>query len=132
MSANSPYQRTDRVSDVIKKEVADILVREVKDPRLQFVTITHVRISKDLRHARIFYSSIKSGQELEDIRSGLKRACGYVQKKLGERIQLRNTPHIVFDYDATVDSGAHMDRVLRNIEQELAAGAGHADADDEA
>ena len=132
MSMISPYQRTDRVADVIKKEVADILMREIKDPRLQFVTITHVRVSRDLRNARVFYASIKQGHALDDLRSGLLRATGYVQRKLGERIHLRNTPHIVFDYDTTVDSGAHMDQVLRHIEEELAAGAERAGTDTDA
>ena len=62
---SGPYQRTDRVSDVIKKEVSEILAREIKDPRLQFVTITHVKVSRDLRNARIFFATFKEDQHYQ-------------------------------------------------------------------
>ena len=115
----SSYQRTDRVSDVIKKEIAAILTREVKDPRLNFVTITHVRVAKDLKNAKIFFTTIKRGEELEAIQKALKKASGFVQMKLGSHIHLRYTPHITFVYDSSVENGSRIDMILKEIEENL-------------
>lgn len=115
----SPYQRTDRVSDVIKREISWILSRDVKDPRLDFVTITHVKVSKDLKSAKIFFTTIKKGVELESIIDGLKKASGFMQRRLGSRIQFRYTPHISFVYDSTMEYGSRMDKILKDIEGEL-------------
>lgn len=116
---NSSYQRADRISDLIKREVADVLSREVKDPRLSFVTITRVVMTRDLKVARIYFSTIYEGEEFKAILKGLKSASGFVQRKLASRINLRNTPHISFVYDGLFESGTRMDMILRGIEQEL-------------
>ncbi len=116
---NSSYQRADRISDLIKREVADVLCREVKDPRLSFVTITRVVMTRDLKVARIYFSTIYEGEEFKAILKGLKSASGFVQRKLASRINLRSTPHISFVYDGLFESGTRMDMILRGIEQEL-------------
>ncbi len=113
------YQRTDRVSDILRRNVSEILFREVKDPRLRFVTITHVRVSKDLKNAKIFFTTIKEGEEREAIMKGLKNAAGFVQKKLGPRLHLRYIPHISFVYDSFEESGTRIDKLLKNIEDGL-------------
>jgi ribosome-binding factor A len=115
----SSYQRKDRVSDIIRREVSEVLSRDVRDPRLSFVTITHVRVSKDLKSAKIFFTTIKEGDELKAILEGLKSASGFVQRKLGSRIHLRYTPHISFVYDSSVENGSRMEKILKNIEGEL-------------
>ncbi len=120
--AGSSFQRTDRVADLMRREIAEILLKEVKDPRLEFVTITAVRISKDLRNARVFFTSLKKGEDLERVTEGLRHAAGFVQRKIGGRLQLRNTPHITFAYDDSFETGAHMDKVLRDIEDQLPPG----------
>ncbi len=117
--ANSSFQRTDRVADLMQREIADILLKEVKDPRVQFVTITAVRVTKDLRNARVFYTSMQEGEALDSVAEGLQKAAGFVQRKIGGRLKLRNTPHIIFVYDSSFETGAHMDRLLREIEQSL-------------
>lgn len=117
--AHSSFQRTDRVADLMQREIADILLREVKDPRVRFVTITAVRVSKDLRNARVFYTTLQDGEAQESAAEGLRHAAGFVQRKIGGRLQLRNTPHITFAYDSSFETGAHMDRILREIEESL-------------
>jgi ribosome-binding factor A len=117
--ASSSFQRTDRVADLMQREIADILLKEVKDPRVQFVTITAVRLSKDLRNARVFFTSLQEGEALENVTEGLRHAAGFVQRKIGGRLQLRNTPHITFAYDSSFETGAHMDKILREIEEQL-------------
>jgi len=117
--ANSSFQRTDRVADLMQREIAEILLKEVKDPRVQFVTITAVRLSKDLRNARVFFTALQDGEALENVTEGLRHAAGFVQRKVGSRLQLRNTPHITFAHDTSFEIGAHMDKILREIEASL-------------
>jgi ribosome-binding factor A len=113
------YQRSDRVSDIIKREVCDILFREVKDPRLSFITITSVDLAKDLRNAKIYYTSLKEAKELEEIKKSLKKAVGFVQGKLGKRVHLRYLPQLSFVYDTSLEYGNRMDRILNKIEEDL-------------
>lgn len=115
----SSYQRSDRVADVIKRELAAIISREIKDPRVDFITITHVRVTSDLRNARVFYTSID--KEEKAVAAGLKKASGFIQRKLGARLQLRYIPHITFVHDASVAEGSRMDHILKGIEEELEA-----------
>jgi|YNPNPStandDraft_1061719.scaffolds.fasta_scaffold00142_32 ribosome-binding factor A len=112
------YFRADRVSDSIKREVADILNRHVKDPRLAFMTITHVHVARDLKYARIYFTSMREGAELDAVQQGLERAAGFVQRKLGERLHLRHTPHLCFTYDTAVERGLRMNRLLTELEGE--------------
>lgn len=113
------FQRTDRVSDVIKKEISEVLLREVKDPRLGLVTITDVQVTRDLKNAQVFFTTLREGEELEAIREGLKHAAGFVQRKLGSRLHLRCTPHLSFKYDVSIAEGARMDKILQGIEEAL-------------
>ena len=113
------YQRSDRVADIIRREVSDILFREVKDPRLSFITITSVDLGKDLRNAKIYYTSLKEAEELEEIKKSLKKAVGFVQRKLGKRVHLRYLPQLSFVYDSTLKYGSHMDSIFRKIDEEL-------------
>ncbi len=115
----SSYQRSDRVADIIRREVSDILFREVKDPRLSFITITSVDLGKDLRNAKIYYTSLKEAEELEEIKKSLKKAVGFVQRKLGKRVQLRYLPQLSFVYDSSLKYGSHMDSIFRKIDEEL-------------
>ena len=115
----SSYQRSDRVADIIRREVSDILFREVKDPRLSFITITSVDLGKDLRNAKIYYTSLKEAEELEEIKKSLKKAVGFVQRKLGKRVHLRYLPQLSFVYDSSLKDGSHMDSVFRKIDEEM-------------
>jgi ribosome-binding factor A len=113
------YQRTDRVADVMRREIAEVLFREVKDPRVRSVTITGVRLSKDLKNARVFFTTMQQGEQFDEVLEGLQHAAGFVQRKVGGRLQLRYTPHITFAYDSSFENGARMDSILRGIEAEL-------------
>jgi ribosome-binding factor A len=113
-----PYKRTDRVSDVIRREVSAILLKEVKDPRLRSVTITQVRMARDLKSAKVYYS-LPSGLTDPDAAGGLESASGFIQKKLGDRIRLRYTPRIQFVHDDSIEYGQRMDKLLSSIEKDL-------------
>jgi ribosome-binding factor A len=109
------YKRSHRVADVIQRELADLLYRRIKDPRLNRVTITGVELTDDLRHARIFYCFLGADAEKEAVVKGLHKARGFIRRELGRRLQLRYTPDLEFRFDPSFDYGAKIDRLLSEI-----------------
>ena len=112
----STVQRTDRVGDLLRREISEILSREVKEPLAQFVTITGVRMSKDLRHACVYYTAMQDEDGLKDVAAALKRSAGFVQRIIGSRMQLRSVPHLRFEYDTSLRDAARMEELLRRID----------------
>jgi ribosome-binding factor A len=113
----STHTRLDRLADLIKREVSEILLREVKDPRVAMVTITHATVTSDLKQAKVFFSTMKTGQELTDTITGLERAAGFVQRQLAARVHLRYVPHLSFLFDDSLIQAAHMDQIFRELEE---------------
>lgn len=109
------YKRSDRVSDLLKQEIAQMLLREIKDPRIGFVTITGVEVSDDLRSARVFFSIVGSNKEVEETTKGLESASGFIKKKLGKRLRLRRIPNIVFKFDGSLEYGSHINGILKDL-----------------
>ncbi len=116
MDKGSKGTRTFRVADLIRNELAELILREVKDPRAQGVVFTRVDVSLDLRHAKVHFSRYGEGKgdekELEEGREGLQRAAGFLQGKLGERLRLKRTPQLTFIIDPGM---AHSDRIEKMI-----------------
>ena len=112
----STVQRTDRVGDLLRREISAILLREVKEPLAQFVTITAVRMSKDLRHACVYYTALQDESELQDVAAALKRSAGFIQRLIGSRMQLRSVPRLRFEYDRSLRDAARMEELLRGID----------------
>jgi ribosome-binding factor A len=114
----STVQRTDRVGDLLRREISAILSREVKEPLAQFVTITAVKVSKDLKHARVYYTALQDESGLKDVAAALKRSAGFIQRLLGSRLQMRSVPRLRFDYDTSLRDAARMEELLRGIDME--------------
>lgn len=114
----STVQRTDRVGDLLRREISEILSREVKEPLAPLVTITGVKVSKDLKHARVFYTALQDESGLKDVAAALKRSSGFIQRLLGSRLQLRSVPRLRFDYDTSLRDAARMEELLRGIDIE--------------
>jgi ribosome-binding factor A len=112
--AKTGYHRADRVADQIRMEVADILMRKIKDPRVQSVTVTDVRLTADLRIARVFVTTMGTEEEERNVFAGLGQANGFVRGELGRRLSLRYLPEIVFAKDV---SGPRGDRVLKLLDE---------------
>ncbi len=108
-------KRSERVADLIQREVAEMLVKSIKDPRIGFVTITKVTVSEDCRFAKVYFSVAGTLAERESSGKGLDSAKGYVRKELGRRLRLRYTPEIVFQFDPSIEYAIHMEEVIRNI-----------------
>lgn len=99
----------------MKREIADILMRKIKDPRIGFVTVTGVDVAQDLKNAKVFVSVY--GGDKEESLKGLKSATPFIRSELGRRIRMRSIPEILFRYDGTVEQGAHIMELLRIIEE---------------
>ena len=102
------YKRTDRVGDQIRLEVADILTRRMKDPRVGFITITSVDLSADLRQAWIYVTVLQEGEQGNEAMATLARATGFIRGELGRRLKLRYVPELTFMRDSSVDQVRHV------------------------
>ena len=111
-------KRSEKVADLIQKEVSQMLVKSVKDPRIGFVTITKVTVSEDCRFARVYFSVAGTEAERESSGRGLDSAKGYVRKELGRRLRLRYTPEIVFQFDPSIEYAIHMEELIQSIHRE--------------
>jgi ribosome-binding factor A len=109
--------RADRVAELIKQEVSDIITRKLSDPRIGFTSVTGVDIGADLQNATIHVSVMGSDQQKEDTMRALSRAKGYVKGELGHRIQLRDVPDIYFKLDTTIERAAKFFAVLNQVQK---------------
>ena len=114
--------RQAKIAELLKEEISDILRREMKDPRLGFVTITDAEISPDLRHAKVFVSILGTEQERKDNMALLKKAERFVRQAVGKRLSMKLLPEIRFYLDTSVDQGVRifelLDKIKRNDEHE--------------
>lgn len=109
------YSRADRVGGLIRQTLSEILLKEVKDPRLELTTITDVKMTRDLRIARIYFSTPGGTEKIEAVRQGFRSALGFVKVTLARRLGLRYMPDIEFYYDNSFDHGAHIEKLLRSL-----------------
>lgn len=110
--------REEKLAELIKQEVSDILRKRVKDPRIGFVSITDVEVTGDLRHAKIFFSVLGDEVEKEETMEGLEVATGYIRRELGQRIRVRHVPELLFRYDNSLEHGARISRILNDLKEE--------------
>ncbi|MBN1639891.1 MAG: 30S ribosome-binding factor RbfA [Anaerolineae bacterium] len=109
-------RRQKRVADLVQRELSDIVLRRIKDPRLVGLTITGTRVSPDFMYADIhFYRLGGDPAELEEARQGLESACGYIRRELGARLHIRHTPELRFHLDESIDYGAHIESLLAQL-----------------
>lgn len=111
-------QRIERLKDQLKVEISDILHKETKDPRIGFVSITDVEVSKDLRHVKVYVSILGDEEEKATTMAGLAQATGFIRTELGQRIRLRYTPEITFKLDRSLERGARVVELLNQVKAE--------------
>jgi ribosome-binding factor A len=123
------FPRTERVGDQIQRELADLIRLQVKDPRVGMVTLAGVEVSRDLAHAKVWFTVLGDAKQVADTTEGLQRAAGFLRRELGRRMRLRMVPHLHFQYDDTQERGA---RISALIDQAVAEDrARHPDDSDE-
>ena len=113
-----PGSRASRVSDLVKREVADLLMRRVKDPRVKAITVTGVDVSKDLRYAKVYFSLIGDEKAVRLAQAGLESAKGFIKREIGLRLELKHVPDIVFKHDPSLEEGSRMERLLQKIKDD--------------
>ncbi|NMO21960.1 30S ribosome-binding factor RbfA [Pyxidicoccus fallax] len=110
------HSRPERVGQEIQAAIGDLLARGMlRDPRIGYITITGVKVSPDLRVARVFYSMIGSEQERAETQKGLEAAKGFVRREVTSAVNLRVSPEIFFTFDESVGEGDKIDRLLREV-----------------
>ncbi len=112
-----PYKRSQRVSDLIREEIADIIMNKVKDPRLGFVTVTGAKITEDLKIATVYISILKE-EEKETTLEMLNSAKGFIRAELAKRVRMKFIPSLTFRIDESLEYGDRIERLLREIKKE--------------
>ena len=110
--------RPARVAQEIQQEIARLLGRgAIKDPRVGFVTITGAEIDRELRHATVYYSLIGEQTEKDSTQKGLESAAGFLRRELAHALKLRHAPELHFKFDASVEQGDRIERLLRDVKK---------------
>ena len=110
--------RVEKVQELMKQEISDIIFNELKDPRIGFVTVTSVACTEDLREAKIYVSIMGDEKKARDTLNGLNSSLGFVRREIGKRIRLRFTPEISFALDTSLNYSDHIQRLLNEIHED--------------
>jgi ribosome-binding factor A len=106
-----------RVDEAVRAVLSDAIATDLKDPRIGFVTVTGVKTSPDLRHARVYVSVLGAEPERETTLDGLRSAHGFLQSKVASELNLKHTPTLAFEYDDSIDHGMRITELLQDEEQ---------------
>jgi ribosome-binding factor A len=109
-------RRAARVGEAIREAIAEMLLRDIKDPRIGMVTLTKVDISDDLRHARVYFSCVGDPASRQRSCDGLRSATGFVKSQLPRRLQLRYAPEITFVFDPAVEGAERVAGLLKDVD----------------
>ena len=113
-----PTRRNQRLALQIQQEISMMLFRNVKDRRIGLVTVTGVELSSDLRHAKVFFSTMGNEKEKSESMEALNHAAGWIRRTLGQRIRMKFLPEIVFRVDTSQEYGERIDRLLDEIKED--------------
>lgn len=113
-----PFARSDRVGGQIQKVLSEILLKKIKDPRLKAATITSVKMSRDLKFAKVYFVTSGGKERMDEAVEGFKSAIGYVKRKLAAQLGLRYMPELRFFYDDSFDYGSHIDEIIKAVKSE--------------
>ena len=114
-AAPSKPKRTIQVGGLIQQEISELLVRKIKDPRLELVTITDVEVSPDLKWARVYFSRFGNPDEIRRSLEGLRSATGFIKRELGQRMKLRRVPDLEFVHDTSFEYGDRIESLLKDL-----------------
>ena len=112
------FSRKQRIVEQIRRELAELIRLEVKDPRVGFITLTDVEMTPDYAHAKVFFTSMQGQEGLDEILVGLRRASGFLRRELGKRVRIHTTPQLHFVYDSSVEEGNRMSQLIDEVVRE--------------
>ena len=110
--------RVEKLQELIKQEISKMLLNDLKDPRIGFVTVTHVTVTGDLRDAKVYVSIMGNDEQVKSSWEGLQSSLGFIRREIGHRIRLRFTPTIEFALDTSLDYSEHIQKLLLQVERE--------------
>ena len=110
--------RIDRVNQQMKREISLIIRQELSDPRLQFVTITAVEVSRDLRYAKVYFSVLGDADQVKQSQESLQKARGMIRKLIAQRMIMRYIPDLEFFYDRSIEYSSQIEEALEEIKNE--------------
>lgn len=116
--------RARKVAERIRQELAEILIEQVSDPRLQMITITGVEVDRELAFASVYVISMGDDERAEEVMQGLQAARGFLRKELSSRVPMRSFPQLRFEWDASYERGTRIDELIDQLRQERGDEAG--------
>ena len=109
---NKSFSRKDRVSEQIRRELAELIRTELKDPRVGMISITEVEVTADYSHAKVFFSTLGGSAHVPEVMVGLEKAGGFLRRELGKRISIHTTPQLHFVFDQSLERGADLAKLI--------------------
>jgi ribosome-binding factor A len=117
------FSRASRVAEQIRRELAELIQLELKDPRVSMITLTDVEVTADYTHAKVFYTTLAGAEQQPEIAKGLAAASRYLRRELGKRIHLHHLPELHFVFDSSVERGTYLSHLIDQAVQS------HSDSD---
>lgn len=116
------YSRLDRVNELLRETISEIILMELRDPRVNFVTITEARVSPDLRHCRVYYTVYGDERARKRAQEGLEHAANFIRQEVNRRVRLKFIPELHFKFDERIERGMHvielLDKIARDSEED--------------
>ena len=113
MTNNKGFSRKDRVAEQVRRELADLIRTQLKDPRVGMISITDVEVTADYAHAKVFFSTLAGSEKLQEVMTGLQNASGFLRRELGKRISIHMTPQLHFVFDQSLERGADLSKLIQ-------------------
>ena len=113
MAINKSFSRKDRVSEQIRRELAELIRTELKDPRVGMISLTDVEVTADYAHAKVYFSTLAGSENLAEVMTGLQKASGFLRRELGKRISIHMTPQLHFVFDQSLERGADLSKLIQ-------------------
>lgn len=113
MTASKSFSRKDRVAEQIRRELAELIRTELKDPRVGMISITDVEVTADYAHAKVFFSTLAGSEHVAEVLVGLQKASGFLRRELGKRISIHMTPQLHFVFDQSLERGADLSQLIQ-------------------
>ncbi len=111
-------RRIDKLGDLIKEEISNLLIKEIRDPRIGMLTITDVEVSRDIRAAKVFYTVSGDDNARREAQRGLESAVGFIRSSVAHNLTIRRMPELTFMFDKSLDYGQKIDRILEELKEE--------------
>ena len=106
------FSRGQRVAEQIRRELAELIRQEVKDPRVSLISLTDVELTPDYAHAKVFFTAMGGADSVPETLEGLRRASGFLRRELGKRVRIHTLPELHFHYDRSVEEGSRLSQLI--------------------